>query len=129
VSVADHHEPQSALSDNPAAAVFQREWQIYRKMVDHNYLFHREAYERLRQIASGSPTDHLHPPAGGIPRGADSWAGLQSNRSAISLIAVMSPLSALSISFLAQRRNALAREPRAVSNLIEITIETNSDML
>ncbi len=33
-----------------AAAVFQDEWQVYRKMVDENYLFHREAYAALHDI-------------------------------------------------------------------------------
>ncbi len=36
-------------SRNSAAAIFQREWRLYRKMVDHNYLFHREAYGQLRR--------------------------------------------------------------------------------
>lgn len=31
-------------------ALFRNEWKIYRKMVDNNYLFHDEAYERLRQV-------------------------------------------------------------------------------
>ena len=37
-------------SRNSAAAIFQREWRLYRKMVDHNYLFHREAYGHLRRV-------------------------------------------------------------------------------
>ena len=32
------------------AAIFQKEWPLYRKMVDHNYLFHREAYSRLHRV-------------------------------------------------------------------------------
>ncbi len=39
-----------ALSGNPASDVFEREWRTYRKMVDNNYLFHREVYGLLRQI-------------------------------------------------------------------------------
>jgi SAM-dependent methyltransferase len=31
-------------------SIFEREWITYRKMVDNNYLFHRQAYDRLRQI-------------------------------------------------------------------------------
>jgi hypothetical protein len=31
-----------------AASIFQQEWRLYRKIVDHNYAFHREAYGRLR---------------------------------------------------------------------------------
>ena len=37
-------------SRNSAAAIFQREWRLYRIIVDHNYLFHREACGRLRQV-------------------------------------------------------------------------------
>ncbi len=33
-----------------SAAVFQEEWQVYRKVVDNNYLFHREAYAVLRDL-------------------------------------------------------------------------------
>jgi hypothetical protein len=31
-------------------SLFQRQWQIYRKVVDNNYLFHREAYKRLHNL-------------------------------------------------------------------------------
>jgi ubiquinone/menaquinone biosynthesis C-methylase UbiE len=31
-------------------AVFQRDWMLYRKMVDNNFLFHREAYGRLHRV-------------------------------------------------------------------------------
>jgi ubiquinone/menaquinone biosynthesis C-methylase UbiE len=37
-------------SGNSAAEVFEREWLTYRKLVDNNYLFHREAYDCLRRI-------------------------------------------------------------------------------
>lgn len=37
-------------SDEPAQAIFQREWRVYRTMVDQNYLFHREAYACLHQL-------------------------------------------------------------------------------
>lgn len=40
----------SITAVNPATEIFEREWRIYRKMVDHNYLFHREAYRCLRRI-------------------------------------------------------------------------------
>ena len=36
--------------EDSAQALFLREWQTYRKMVDHNYLFHREAYDRLHRF-------------------------------------------------------------------------------
>jgi len=34
----------------PAQALFQQQWQIYRTLVDENYLFHQEAYKCLHQI-------------------------------------------------------------------------------
>jgi len=43
-------EPPSGTSGSSAAALFQRQWRIYRKVVDNNYLFHREAYERLHNL-------------------------------------------------------------------------------
>src|SRR4051812_9462491 len=43
-----HGQPQ--VDDPSAHAVFHRQWQTYRKMVDHNYLFHREAYGCLRRM-------------------------------------------------------------------------------
>ena len=50
MTLVDSVQRQIAVPADPATGVFQREWQIYRKMVDHNYLFHREAYDRLRQV-------------------------------------------------------------------------------
>jgi ubiquinone/menaquinone biosynthesis C-methylase UbiE len=38
------------IAAKTAAKVFQEDWQTYRKMVDNNYLFHREAYDALRRI-------------------------------------------------------------------------------
>lgn len=43
----------------PSAAFFQQEWRIYRKMVDNNYLFHREAYGQLKQILTGRAPDRF----------------------------------------------------------------------
>jgi SAM-dependent methyltransferase len=37
-------------SEESSQAIFQQEWQVYRTMVDQNYLFHREAYACLHQI-------------------------------------------------------------------------------
>jgi len=34
----------------PSQAVFHQQWQIYRTMVEENYLFHREAYACLHRI-------------------------------------------------------------------------------
>lgn len=39
-----------AAEREAASLVFQREWAIYRKLLEHNYLFHREAYGTLRSI-------------------------------------------------------------------------------
>ena len=36
--------------DDTKQALFQQQRQIYRTMVDQNYLFHREAYETLREV-------------------------------------------------------------------------------
>jgi hypothetical protein len=33
-----------------AAGIFQREWRLYRKIVDLNYCAHREVYGRLRRV-------------------------------------------------------------------------------
>ena len=43
-------QPDAEASNETAAAIFQREWRIYRKMVENNYFFHREAYARLRRV-------------------------------------------------------------------------------
>jgi SAM-dependent methyltransferase len=43
-----HQEESAHLSG--AMAPFQEDWQLYRKMVDNNFLFHREAYTRLHDI-------------------------------------------------------------------------------
>jgi SAM-dependent methyltransferase len=36
--------------ESSTEALFQRQWRIYRKVVDNNYLFHREAYARLHHL-------------------------------------------------------------------------------
>src|SRR5215212_8309266 len=41
--------PTGTSRDTSTHAIFFREWQTYRKMVDNNYLFHREAYARLNR--------------------------------------------------------------------------------
>ncbi len=41
-------ETASSLSDPSTLELFQRNWTLYRKMVDNNFLFHREVYARLR---------------------------------------------------------------------------------
>jgi SAM-dependent methyltransferase len=52
--------PSPAARDRrhePSQAVFQQEWQIYRTVVDENYLFHREAYTCLHKILVAEMTD------------------------------------------------------------------------
>jgi len=38
------------MLEEPSLGLFQREWKLYRKVVDNNYLFHREAYAQLHRI-------------------------------------------------------------------------------
>jgi ubiquinone/menaquinone biosynthesis C-methylase UbiE len=40
----------SSTADATTIEVFQRDWAVYRKIVDNNYLFHSQAYERLRRF-------------------------------------------------------------------------------
>jgi len=42
--------PIEAAEREACATVFQQEWRIYRKMVDHDYLFHRGAYWHLHEV-------------------------------------------------------------------------------
>ena len=42
--------PAENLLEEPSLALFQRQWKLYRKVVDNNYLFHREAYAQLHRI-------------------------------------------------------------------------------
>ncbi|MER8692102.1 class I SAM-dependent methyltransferase [Mesorhizobium opportunistum] len=43
----------SMTAGKPAAILFQQQWRTYRKIVDNNYLFHREAYECLHRTLAG----------------------------------------------------------------------------
>jgi len=45
-----HYEPTRDMLDEPALALFQQQWQLYRKFVDNNYFFHREVYSQLHRI-------------------------------------------------------------------------------
>jgi Methyltransferase domain len=42
--------PAENAPDASAQALFHQEWQIYRTMIDHNYLYHREVYGCLHRI-------------------------------------------------------------------------------
>jgi SAM-dependent methyltransferase len=42
--------PAENMLEEPSLGLFQREWKLYRKVVDNNYLFHREAYAQLHRI-------------------------------------------------------------------------------
>jgi ubiquinone/menaquinone biosynthesis C-methylase UbiE len=46
-SLALHPSPPQQTA---SVTVFQEEWQVYRKVVDNNYLFHREAYAVLHDV-------------------------------------------------------------------------------
>src|ERR1700757_2957837 len=45
-----HHKLKSPLLDEEAVKTFRTQWNIYRKLVDNNYLSHREAYHTLHHI-------------------------------------------------------------------------------
>jgi SAM-dependent methyltransferase len=38
------------MLEEPSLGLFRRQWKLYRKVVDNNYLFHREAYAQLHRI-------------------------------------------------------------------------------
>ena len=42
--------PTEDVANQPAQAIFQQQWHIYRVLVDENYLFHREAYACLHRF-------------------------------------------------------------------------------
>jgi SAM-dependent methyltransferase len=42
--------PTENMPEESSLALFQRQWRLYRKVVDNNYLYHREAYTRLHRI-------------------------------------------------------------------------------
>jgi len=42
--------PAENMPKESPLALFQRQWKLYRKVVDNNYLFHREAYAQLHRI-------------------------------------------------------------------------------
>ena len=45
------HDSTGTIPDEPAAALFQQQWQLYRKFVDYNLLYHpREVYSELHRI-------------------------------------------------------------------------------
>ncbi|MCX5513914.1 hypothetical protein C3941_23180 [Kaistia algarum] len=44
---------QQEVDGSSAGELFQQGWQVYRKMVDNNYLFHREAYATLHRALAG----------------------------------------------------------------------------
>lgn len=49
--ISDIDNPSAAATaDTSTVALFQNDWKLYRKMVDNNFLFHREAYGRLHQF-------------------------------------------------------------------------------
>jgi ubiquinone/menaquinone biosynthesis C-methylase UbiE len=47
---ASNHPATGDEPDESASSLFEKQWQIYRKIVDNNYLFHREVYGELHRI-------------------------------------------------------------------------------
>jgi SAM-dependent methyltransferase len=45
-----HYRPAGKILHEPALVLFQTQWQLHRKAVEHNYLFHREAYSCLHRV-------------------------------------------------------------------------------
>jgi SAM-dependent methyltransferase len=45
-----HYGPNGTMRDRPALALFQTQWQLHRKAVDNNYLFHRETCNCLHRV-------------------------------------------------------------------------------
>ena len=45
-----HYKQTGEMLDEPALALFQQQWQIYRKFVNNNYFYHREVYGQLHRI-------------------------------------------------------------------------------
>jgi SAM-dependent methyltransferase len=44
------NDSDNAAPDASTVALFQQDWMLYRKMVDNNFLYHREAYGRLHDV-------------------------------------------------------------------------------
>ena len=53
------HDSDAAPPDPQALALFQRQWTLYRKVVDHNYLHHRETGMALREALLARPPGPL----------------------------------------------------------------------
>lgn len=49
-----------AVADDSTIAVFQAEWATYRKMVENNFLFHREAYAQLGEVLKQDFQEPFH---------------------------------------------------------------------
>jgi hypothetical protein len=50
------------MLDESAAALFQHQWQLYRKFVDNNYFYHREVYGQLHRILVDEAVQPFRPP-------------------------------------------------------------------
>jgi SAM-dependent methyltransferase len=47
---AEYREQSDDQPHRRALAPFKEDWEVYRKMVDNNFLFHREVYARLHEV-------------------------------------------------------------------------------
>jgi SAM-dependent methyltransferase len=51
-----HHNLPTEYLDGLSMDLFERQWRIYRKIIENNYLFHREAYGMLHDVLVGTMT-------------------------------------------------------------------------
>src|SRR2546422_4024025 len=42
--------PNEDAPEDSAVTLFQQQWRVYRKVIDHNYMQHREVYARVHQV-------------------------------------------------------------------------------
>ncbi|HEV7717489.1 MAG TPA: class I SAM-dependent methyltransferase [Arsenicitalea sp.] len=57
MNTVQHQESTAVKLENPAVELFQQDWKIYRKLVENNYLFHTEAYDRLHTLLADTFSD------------------------------------------------------------------------
>ena len=69
-----------SMADASTVALFQQDWKLYRKLVDNNFLFHREAYARLHSLLAdevGRPFRFLDIACGDASASAGALQGTQ----------------------------------------------------
>jgi len=80
MGMAEHVVP--VATDQKAALLFQREWETYRKIIDHNYLHHNEAYAALRGLVAeiAGPLTFLDLACGDASSTVEALSGSQLSR-------------------------------------------------